>query len=345
MGLDIPLFEDMSPDPIGLGVIGLGGISIDPYYSNQGDLTDLNYSTSSSDLAGVQGIEYLTDEQILDFLDIDKNELENKVSSTDPTVKNEATRLAARYPGVYTIGQVCCIYEYLRYGNETRNKWAYVNDPISLEYVRPPNETLSLNANRSGVGDCDDFAILMSALIESIGGRTRIVFAYNESVGHAYSEVYLGRLGESNQNVEKVILWPMLKYSSKIYCHLNNETNEVWLNLDWWDDDHGVAHPGGPFIPQTNHTVVYKNKSPQKSDISPQKPEELTWGDIITSPAWEDQTRDLNEIMLMYNLLAYLSRENSPLNLIGTLLGNNNESLSAGDITVDPNWFNLIGGL
>ena len=36
-------------------------------------------------------------------------------------------------------------------------------------------------------GDCDDYAVLLAALIKDIGGSPRIVVTHN----HAYAEVYL----------------------------------------------------------------------------------------------------------------------------------------------------------
>ena len=36
----------------------------------------------------------------------------------------------------------------------------------------------------------------MSSLIENIGGSTRIMLAYGQDSGHAYTEVYLGKLDD-----------------------------------------------------------------------------------------------------------------------------------------------------
>ena len=265
-------------------------LSTSPYLYNEDDLPNLTYSISSEDLTGIPVTCSLGDNQTVDLeLNLTVGDLkkafEERVDPViaDPEVRNKAVYLAKEHPGDRTIDQVCSIYEYLRYGDEMRNKWAYVGDPRGLEYFSYPQDTLSLTETRSGTGDCDDFAILISALIESIGGQTRIVLAYDdEGSGHVYSEVYLGRLGKTDQNAEKVILRTMRKYSNNVYCHLNNETNEVWLNLDWWNDNQGVAHPGGPFMPGIKHIVVYTKDSPEKAAINPHKTEELTIGDLIT---------------------------------------------------------------
>ena len=43
--------------------------------------------------------------------------------------------------------------------------WVYVNDPAGTDYYAKASESLRLLR-----GDCDDYAILMASLIESIGG-------------------------------------------------------------------------------------------------------------------------------------------------------------------------------
>ena len=110
----------------------------------------------------------------------------------------------------------------------------------------------------SGVGDCDDFAILMAAMVESIGGTTRIILARNNSTGgHAYSEIYLGSLSVQNNHIQEIIKWLEQKFSTnKIYTHIDTDTKDVWLNLDWGLDEKGTAHPGGPFYQGDKHIVL-----------------------------------------------------------------------------------------
>jgi len=40
-----------------------------------------------------------------------------------------------------------------------------------------------VKADMVGAGDCDDFAILIASLIESLGGSTRIIFSQDEETG------------------------------------------------------------------------------------------------------------------------------------------------------------------
>jgi hypothetical protein len=183
-------------------------------------------SMNSGDLAGVPQVSSPSDDEVLDFQvtgggdappsltekrvgDL-KEEFDARVEPDNSRVNDEAVVLALKYPGDLTIDQIASIYGYLKNGDGERRGWGYVRDPRGIDYLRYANASLKLGdrANCVGGGDCDDFAILMSALIESVGGTTRIILARNESTGgHAYTEVYLGSLSEQNNRVEGIIAW------------------------------------------------------------------------------------------------------------------------------------------
>jgi transglutaminase-like putative cysteine protease len=171
-------------------------------------------------------------------------------------VHDEAVVLALKYPGDLTIDQIASIYDYLKNGGGIKKGWGYVRDPRGIDYFSYANQTLKngYRANCVGGGDCDDFAILMAALIESVGGTTRIILARNNSVGgHAYAEVYLGNFSEEGNQVETIIRWLKHKYETdKIYTHIDTETEEVWLSLDWGTDDKGMLIQEGLFSGATN---------------------------------------------------------------------------------------------
>ena len=105
----------------------------------------------------------------------------------------------------------------------------------------------------------------MSALVESIGGTTRIILAQNNSTGgHAYTEVYLGRLNSSNSQVNNNINWVKQEFGTdKIYTHVDTNTKDVWLNLDWSAD-----HPGGPFYQGYKHIVLCIRDTYQKTPLT-----------------------------------------------------------------------------
>jgi transglutaminase-like putative cysteine protease len=199
---------------------------------------------ASPDLAGVPMVTQANDNEVIAFPvtgggSTPEGEMENnvgelkkayddRVEPENRRVNREAIILAGKYPGDRTIDQISSIYSYLK------NAWGYVADTRGIDNFRYANETLELG----NLGDCDDFAILMSALIESIGGTTRIILARNNTTGgHAYTEVYLGNLDASNNQVEDIISWLKEKFDTdKIFTHIDTATRDVWLNLDWGPD-------------------------------------------------------------------------------------------------------------
>lgn len=145
-----------------------------------------------------------------------------------------------------SISQVSAINDYLKRGDGQKKDWDYVPDPRGEDSFQNSSSSLKYGGNRSvGKGDCDDYAIVASSLIECIGGASLIVFAEKEGKGaHMYSEVYLGKFGEDDENVKKIIKWLSFKYknssTSKIVVDYDLRRKEYWLNLDW-----DYPYPGG----------------------------------------------------------------------------------------------------
>ena len=274
---------------------GVGSASDMPFVfgDGQGKVADYTAdqleqaSVNSQDLAGVPHVSSPSDDEVMDFQvtgggeappsltekrvgDL-KEEFDARVEPDNPRVNDEAVVLALKYPGDLTIDQIASIYGYLKNGDGERKGWGYVRDPRGIDYLRYANASLKLGdrAGCVGGGDCDDFAILMSALIESVGGTTRIILARNESTGgHAYTEVYLGSLSEQGNQVEGIIAWLRQEYGTdKIYTHIDTDTKDVWLNLDWGPDEKGNAHPGGPFYQGDKHIVLCIRDSYKKTPL------------------------------------------------------------------------------
>ena len=105
-------------------------------------------------------------------------------------VRSKALVITSDFSGERTIDQICAIYDYMKNGSGPLREWSYKSDPRGEEYFQYANYTLKMGEAGScvGMGDCDDFAILMAALIESIGAISRIVLAYGKTGGHAYTE-------------------------------------------------------------------------------------------------------------------------------------------------------------
>lgn len=169
-------------------------------------------------------------------------------------VEEEQTRLfaldlAAKYPGNFNIDQICEVY------NELYKKWKYVNDPRGREYVAKASTTIKAGLK----GDCDDFAILMATMIESIGGEARVVGAYNYEIGgHAYTEVNIGDPSDIPTHLESVNKH-YAKFFGKLFgrnkvdsLHYRiDEDGDAWLNLDWTS-----KYPGGKYF-VADETIYY----------------------------------------------------------------------------------------
>jgi tetratricopeptide (TPR) repeat protein len=188
--------------------------------------------------------------------------LNNRIEPDKPLVHDEALLIVAKFssPEDSTIDQISSIYSYLKNGYGPIKGWIYVNDPRGLDYFNYANESLTIGdkSGCAGAGDCDDFAVLMASLVESIGGTSRIILAYDISTGgHAYTEVYLGNLNSRDNQINDTIVHLKEKYNTnEIFTYNDTDTKDVWLNLDWGPDEKGNAHPGGPFCRGDNRIVL-----------------------------------------------------------------------------------------
>ncbi len=186
------------------------------------------------------------------------NMLNDRIDLTDQKVINYSRSIAREYPGPYNIGQICAIF------SKQYDHWIYLSDPhTNDDYLSSARASLDTCINGSCTGDCDDFAILMSGLIEAIGGTTRYISAKNTTrgIGHAYVEVYLGQFDSSNNQLEDLIGWLTRKYGSDtIFTHIDINTGDVWLNLDWSEN-----HPGGAFFPSDRYYIYNLQQNVEKT--------------------------------------------------------------------------------
>jgi WD40 repeat protein len=166
-------------------------------------------------------------------------EIESRLYLGHPDVMRTAVTMARDYPGEFSINQVSAIYRHL----VEEKTWNYFNDPSSQEYYKYANQTLEdgYRAGTEAVGDCDDFAILMASLVESLHGTARIIFAHDEQTDedHAYAQLYVGENGDPIvAKIENFIKdeWgvPSVPGLSR------SDDNSLWLNLDY-----NATYPGG----------------------------------------------------------------------------------------------------
>ena len=105
-----------------------------------------------------------------------KNDFYDAITPSDPIIKQTADRIATLSCDGNRVCQAKAIYYFVR------DNYDYVSDPTEKEYIKDPKELLA-----TGGGDCEDGAILIASLLESIGVTTELVFI----PGHALLRVIL----------------------------------------------------------------------------------------------------------------------------------------------------------
>jgi len=163
-------------------------------------------------------------------------------------------RLHVSHGGTYdTVGidQVSDFWDFLMLPEPAG--WTYVNDPSSSDetfwdYLSSASDSITNGLK----GDCDDFAILNAALVEAIGGNSRVVYAANSNGAHMYAEAQF----LSSTNITPAIQARYnLSAQTVVYTHPGN-----WLNLDWFDYPARTTHPGGKFYDDGGMIwVIYKD--------------------------------------------------------------------------------------
>ena len=126
----------------------------------------------------------------------------------------------------------------------------YVSDPPggTVFNPTPASETITMGLR----GDCDDFAVLLAALVQTIGGHTRIIIARSSNSAHAFAEVYAGRWGKDTQSIIDYI-WNRygLRSPSKVWFWVY-DNGDAWLNLDWQ-----ACNPGGAYYEGERWLTIY----------------------------------------------------------------------------------------
>ncbi|MDW5551881.1 transglutaminase family protein [Methanosarcina sp.] len=135
------------------------------------------------------------------------------VEPAEPDIRGEAAQVARTYPGAYNIYQVCALFDMVK------EKVEYVSDPRGNDIWEPANVTLKI-----GAGDCEDQAILLSSMLEAVGGTTRVYLTNT----HAFAAVYIGNgTDATNAAVEGVRAY----YGNVDVNYLTDEYGS-WLMLD-----------------------------------------------------------------------------------------------------------------
>lgn len=170
--------------------------------------------------------------------------LNEKIDPYDIEVRKMAAVSAKKYPGKYNIYQICSLFD------DTKNNIQYISDPRGRDIWSPPCDTLNVEA-----GDCDDYAILLASLVESIGGTTRIYLTDT----HAFAAVYIGNKENTGEIVEAIG-----NYYGSVPVYYTTDEYGSWLMLDPTSNVYPGGLPGGTapsgsgwtFVNTTQVTVI-----------------------------------------------------------------------------------------
>jgi len=175
-----------------------------------------------------------------------ERDIENILAKeTSSVVRNYAIRAATMYwthDSLYS--SYGAIIRYLSLYRAVNEKFKYVSDPIDSEFFSSAENTI-LNSLQYGdgpgegtlAGDCDDYSILMYALLSSISADVRLVL----SPGHIYPEVNMGSVFYFLTDVKPLIdsLYDLDPVSD--LCFKLDEYYNTWVNFDYG------LHPGGAY--------------------------------------------------------------------------------------------------
>jgi len=135
------------------------------------------------------------------------------VEPAEPDIREKAVQVARAYPGAYNIYQVCALFDMVK------EKVEYVSDPRGNDIWEPANVTL-----RIGAGDCEDQAILLSSMVEAVGGTTRVYLTNT----HAFAAVYIGN---GTSATDAAVRGVRAYYGNVDVNYLTDEYGS-WLMLD-----------------------------------------------------------------------------------------------------------------
>lgn len=189
-------------------------------------------------------------------------QIQGAIDARDPVTRNLAVQVASTDDGPFRVEQVARIWKHARL------EWSYVNDPRGGDYFARASETIT----NDFAGDCDDFAIVLAAMIEAIGGRTRVVLMDGPEGGHAYTEVCID--GPPDEVSQKIARFYRRSWDRRLgarpaqaQIHFRTDTTcPVWLNLDW-----STNVIGGPYGEERYAIAVYSDG--RTETLTPAHPE------------------------------------------------------------------------
>lgn len=118
-----------------------------------------------------------------------------KKNRANPRIRELGVKLVSNIPNKDWVGEVSAIQEFVK------NHIRYTKDIFGVETIQSPSDTLRLRA-----GDCDDHAILVASLLNSIGHPARFLAVgfRKKSFAHVLTETKIGGHWLSVETTEPV---------------------------------------------------------------------------------------------------------------------------------------------
>jgi hypothetical protein len=162
----------------------------------------------------------------------------------------------------YNIAKVCAIFDYV---NENI---AYTDDP-GEDLWYSPQDTLGY-----GRGDCEDYALLIAAMVEDAGGTTRMYLTND----HAFAAVYVG---DSIQDFQNASAGVRSYYGTDAKVHALVDDSGYWLVTD----PLGTFYAGGLAVGQSPTTGSDLEWNDTFEDTGTLYAVDIT-GEDINTPPW-----------------------------------------------------------
>jgi len=141
------------------------------------------------------------------------DKINDLVNIQTPAILNTVGPIVSAYGASYNIYKVCAIFDYLQ------EKLDYCIDPVGEDIWSSPAQTL-----QQGCGDCEDYALLFSTLVSSIGGTVRVYMTDN----HAFAGVYIGKPAKARQIIDDLHEY----YGTNYFVAILEDDFGQWLVAD-----------------------------------------------------------------------------------------------------------------
>jgi transglutaminase-like putative cysteine protease len=148
--------------------------------------------------------------------------------NSEPVAQASANATAGIGAG-YNIGKACAIFDWLD------SNINYTEDPGGGDTWYSPDETLATLK-----GDCEDYAMLLAAMVEHAGGTSRIYL----TIDHAFAAVYVGNTSDDLANATADV---QAYYRTNVTIHAFADETGYWMVAD----PLGSLHLGGLAVGQS----------------------------------------------------------------------------------------------